>query len=49
MAKPSKEQRLEVLALFSAGNSGVKVAQKLNISYELVKDWLLRFKFGHTD
>lgn len=37
MAKPSKEQRLEALALFSAGNSGVKVAQKLNISYELVK------------
>ena len=33
----------------SAGNSGVRVAQKLNISYELVTDWLLRFKFGHTD
>ncbi len=27
----------------------MRVAQKLNISYELVTDWLLRFKFGHTD
>ena len=49
MAKPSKEQRLEALALFSAVNSGVRVAQKLNITYELLKDWLLRFKFDHTD
>ena len=49
MAKPSKEQRLEALALFSAVNSGVRVAQKLNITYELIKDWLLRFKFDHTD
>lgn len=36
MAKPSKEQRLEALALFSAVNSGVRVAQKLNITYELI-------------
>ena len=49
MAKPSKEQRLEALALFSAVNSDVRVAQKLNITYELIKDWLLRFKFDHTD
>lgn len=28
MAKPSKEQRLEVLTLFNAGNSGVRGANE---------------------